>query len=461
MIPEHIRRVCRDNRVIPIEDNSSTLTIVAQTVSLKRDSQLGLAINRQINTRLYTPDDFIKLWRAVFGEQNQTMLSSTQPFSTKELIDHLLIAALHQRASDIHFEPNQHDYRVRFRVDGVLKLAMKPDLKFASSIPVRLKIMARLDIAEKRLPQDGQLVFHHYGKQYVMRMSTLPVTQGEKIVLRIIKQSDHTIDIHHLGLTSADLRQYQRALAMTQGLILVCGPTGSGKTVTLYSGLHEIDREKRNVCCVEDPIEMPLEGVNQSQINNKSQLTFAILLRAFLRQDPDVIMIGEIRDKETAHIAMQAAHTGHLVLSTLHTNSSCEAIIRLNQIGIANHLLASGLKLIISQRLLRLLCPRCKQRANHNTVIKGTEKMDKLVHYEAKGCAACNDGYHGRTAIYEFLVVSSPMIDLLFSTTPVSITRLEHYAKQQGMVTLYQAGIEVIKKGLTSFAELIRVTNVI
>lgn len=451
-ISNHIRKLCQEIDVIPINDDLQILTIAAKNASLFRDSQLGLAVHRQINTHICSAMRFNELQQTFIDKKSQHALLSYQNASVKQLIDQLLTAALNQRASDIHFEPDINEYRVRFRI------AMKPDPDLALQISARLKVMASLDIAEKRLPQDGQLVFTH-DKNYVMRMSTLPVSHGEKIVLRIIKQIDQLIDINSLGFSQQELLQYKNTLDMSQGLILVCGPTGSGKTVTLYSGLYQINLDQRNVCCVEDPIEIPIIGANQCQINNKSNLTFATILRAFLRQDPDVIMVGEIRDKETAQIAIQAAHTGHLVLSTLHTNSSCETIIRLNQMGIDNYLLASGLKLIISQRLLRLLCPHCKTLSVNHISTKHTHRKNEFPHYEPRGCKKCIAGYYGRTAIYECLAISPAIEELLFSNKQIPISKLMGLAQTQGMIPLYQAGIQLVKQGITSFAELIRVTN--
>lgn len=377
--------------------------------------------------------------------------------SVKKLLDHILIKGINEGASDIHFEPYITEFRIRFRIDGILHFIMRIDTLLVAPITVRLKVMAQLDIAEKRLPQDGQLIFSHDNNDYIMRISTLSIQNGEKIVLRILKSDTLHSNINNLGLNQRELLQYQRALSLSQGLILVCGPTGSGKTMTLYSGLNYIDRNQKNICCAEDPIEIPLPGINQSQINLQSDLTFARILRAFLRQDPDVIMIGEIRDSETAQIAIQAAHTGHLVLSTLHTNSSSEAILRLNQMGIPTNLLASALKLIISQRLVRLLCPFCKTRVKNTTPFPFEKSAFPITHYEANTCCHCINGYRGRTGIYEFLHVSPNVAEYLFSTNVFSVHDIEHITQQEGMLSLYDSGIELIKKGLTSFSELNRV----
>lgn len=357
-----------------------------------------------------------------------------------ESLDKLLLSALDKRASDIHFEPYLHHYRIRMRIDGVLQDMLMPPLTLAKQIAARLKIMAKLNIAEQRLPQDGQLIVD----RYAMRISTLPVINGEKIVLRVMDNNESELTIDDLGLTQHDLSIFQQILDYPQGLILVTGPTGSGKTVTLYSGLKKLNKPERNICSVEDPIEIPIEGINQTAINVKAGLTFAVILRALLRQDPDVIMIGEIRDPETAEIAIQAAQTGHLVLSTLHTNSSLEALIRLNQMGVKNYLVSSSLKLIIAQRLVRKLCHYCKVVASQLIVLGG----ETTAHFIAMGCEHCFGGYHGRVGLYEFLPITAEIQHQLLRDQMISPTN---------MVTLKVAGQKLVKDGVTAIAELQRV----
>ncbi|OCG03082.1 GspE/PulE family protein [Gilliamella sp. wkB112] len=355
-------------------------------------------------------------------------------------IDKILLDALVKRASDIHFEPYQHSYRIRMRIDGVLQDMLAPPLTLAKQIAARLKIMAKLNIAEQRLPQDGQLIIDHYA----MRIATLPVLNGEKIVLRVMDSYQNKLTIEDLGLTEQHLAIFYKILNNPQGLILVTGPTGSGKTITLYSGLKILNQTERNICSVEDPIEIPLEGINQTPVNLKAGLTFAVILRAFLRQDPDIMMIGEIRDKETAEIAIQAAQTGHLVLSTLHTNSSIEAITRLNQMGIENYLLASSLKLVIAQRLVRKLCSHCKAVASELIMLD----QQLVPHFIAMGCNHCIGGYQGRVGLYEFLVIT-PAIQQQITNHQI-ITPIN-------MITLQNTGRNLVKQGITSFAELQRV----
>lgn len=369
-----------------------------------------------------------------------------------ELTNQIIQDSVMKRASDIHLEPYQNVYRIRIRIDGILQLFNTLPTQLAKQITVRIKIMANLNIAEQRLPQDGLLCL---GKLN-MRISTLPVIDGEKIVLRIMDSVQHSLLINQIGLTAEQQLDYQTVLDNPQGLILVTGPTGSGKTVTLYSGLNYIDSSQRNVCCVEDPIEIPLEGINQTQINLKAGLDFAPILRALLRQDPDIIMIGEIRDTITAEIAIQASQTGHLVLSTLHTNSSAEALFRLNQMGVKTYLIASSLKLIIAQRLIRKLCPHCKVLAENTLIVEENDQPKHYSHYLAKGCQYCLGGYCGRTGIYEFLLITPAIRSLLLAHNLFTLDQIQQLMQQQQIITLSTSALNLVKQGITSFAEVQR-----
>lgn len=373
------------------------------------------------------------------------------------LTDQFLQDALNKRASDIHFEPYSNEYRIRMRIDGVLQTMAILPLSQVKPMAVRLKIMANLNIAEQRLPQDGQLTLG----QHAMRMSTLPILSGEKIVLRIMDNPQHTLSIDQLGLSQQNHLDFVKTLNLPQGLILVTGPTGSGKTSTLYSGLKEINVETRNICSAEDPVEIPISGINQTQINPKTGLDFAQTLRALLRQDPDIIMIGEIRDQQTAEIAVQAAQTGHLVLSTLHTNSSAQALIRLNQMGIKHYLIASSIKLIIAQRLVRKLCPHCK--ALSPLSFSSLQDVHQKIphHYLAKGCHHCLGGYCGRIGLYEFLLITEPIQALLLSELNFSLNQLEKMMAQCEIQTLRQSAINLVKQGITSLAEIERVLGIV
>lgn len=370
-------------------------------------------------------------------------------------VEQIIHLALSQRASDIHFEPYQHSYRIRMRVDGLLLLIATPPIALARQLAARLKILAQLNITEQRLPQDGQMTVQYQQQQYALRISTLPVYAGEKIVLRIMERAPISLDLAELGFSETAKLTYQQALDSPQGLILVTGPTGSGKSITLYSGLARLNQIERNICSIEDPIEIPLSGINQSQVNLKAGLTFAKALRAFLRQDPDIMMIGEIRDAETALIAVQAAQTGHLVLSTLHTNSSLETLIRLKQMSIDSYLLATSLKLIIAQRLVRRLCPYCKKLSPHPWIIDN----EAIDHYQAIGCQHCIEGYYQRTGLYEILPITPYLQQQLLKQATLTYPQLQCDAQLKNFKTLKQAGLTLIKQGITSVTELQRVIN--
>ena len=390
------------------------------------------------------------------------MINTT--YTEHELVDfinQLIKEALVKRISDIHFEPYQDKYRIRARIDGVLQEVATLPIELSRQVAVRLKVMAKLDIAEQRLPQDGQLNLD----EQTMRISTLPVAYGEKVVLRVMDNSTQQLFIDQLGLTDDELVCYKAMLNSSQGLILVTGPTGSGKTVTLYSGLMEINRGEQNICSAEDPIELPIAGINQTQVNAKIDLSFSKILRSLLRQDPDTIMIGEIRDKETAEIAVQASQTGHLVLSTLHTNSSAEALIRLNQMGIQNYLIASSLKLIIAQRLVRKLCPHCKKLSAEPIQLPKESFSDEdgnntiSHHYLAQGCQHCIGGYKGRIGVYELLVITPEIQSLLLNQSAFTLSAIQQFIAEKKIKTLAIAGIEQVKNGVTSFAEIQRVLD--
>jgi protein transport protein HofB len=372
-----------------------------------------------------------------------------------ELLNQTFQQALQQRASDIHFEPGEEVLRVRLRVDGVLHPL--PDFSPVLSGPLiaRLKVLGNLDIAERRLPQDGQFNFEIAGRSVSFRIATLPCRGGEKVVLRLLHQVKQALDITLLGMNTPQLQAFCLALNQPQGLMLVTGPTGSGKTVTLYSALQARNRPEINLCSVEDPVEIPLDGINQTQINTRAGLTFQNVLRALLRQDPDVVMVGEIRDAETAEIAIKAAQTGHLVLSTLHTNSTTETLIRLQQMGVARWMISSALLLVIAQRLVRRLCPHCHEQDGYYDVLPVTLWPSALPHWRAKGCERCYHGYHGRIALFEVLSVTPSLKQAIVSGA--SPQEIEQLARDSGMTTLFEHGCEAVAQGLTTVEELLRV----
>jgi type IV pilus assembly protein PilB len=350
-----------------------------------------------------------------------------------KFVNHVIQHALQQTASDIHIEPYTAHCRIRYRRDGILHEVAEVPSHLASRLVSRLKVMAKLDIAERRLPQDGRLQLHGMD----IRVSTCPTLFGEKIVLRLLDPQKMSLNIDHLGFDDTQKKLFLSKIKQPQGMILVTGPTGSGKTVTLYSALHHLNTAEKNISTVEDPIEIQLTGINQVPVNPKIGLDFATVLRTFLRQDPDILMVGEIRDKETATIAIQAAQTGHLVLSTLHTNSALETITRLHSMGIEPYNIVSAVSLVIAQRLVRKLCTACKQ----------PERIGKEIFFRANGCDHCLQGYSGRTGIYELLPITTEITEPILNGTYLS----------QAHDSLYQAGLEKVHQGITSLSEIHRV----
>lgn len=381
-----------------------------------------------------------------------------------KFINQMLLKAIQMGASDLHFEPYETKYRIRFRIDGILHQIATPPVNLKERFSARLKVMSRLDIAEKRLPQDGRIKLKiGPNKTMDMRVNSLPTLWGEKIVLRILDSSAAKLNIDQLGYNDVQKKQYLDALSKPQGLILVTGPTGSGKTVSLYTGLSILNDEETNISTAEDPVEINLYGINQVQMNPKAGLTFASALRAFLRQDPDVIMVGEIRDLETAEIAIKAAQTGHLVLSTLHTNSAAETLTRLLNMGVPSFNIASSCTLIMAQRLARRLCSKCKQvqdvSEQQMRAVGFTEEEIKegIQLYGPVGCDACSGGYKGRVGVYEIMVMNDRIAEAIMNdANSIEINKI---AVEQGMMTLRKSALEKAKLGLTSIAEVKRVTS--
>ncbi|MEM5732454.1 type IV-A pilus assembly ATPase PilB [Shewanella algae] len=379
-------------------------------------------------------------------------------------INKILTDAIRKGASDLHFEPYEKRYRIRFRIDGILHEVSEPPISLSGRISARLKVMSKLDIAERRVPQDGRIKMRlSRNKSIDFRVSTLPTLWGEKIVMRILDSSSAQLGIEKLGYEEDQKQAYLEMLARPQGMILVTGPTGSGKTVSLYTGLNILNTEERNISTAEDPVEINLEGVNQVHINPKAGLTFASALRSFLRQDPDVVMVGEIRDLETAEIAIKAAQTGHLVLSTLHTNSSAETLTRLLNMGVPGYNIASSVNLIIAQRLARRLCPECRQPEDipeHELLQLGftQQQIDAgFTPYKPCGCEFCSGGYKGRVGIYEVMKMSDEIARTIMEGG--NSLQIATTAKQQGMRDLRLSGLLKVIQGVTSIAEVNRVTS--
>ena len=386
-------------------------------------------------------------------------INDTNDESISQYIEQILYQAATQKASDIHFEPNENHYRIRFRIDGLLRTVTQAPAELSARLAGRLKILANLDIAERRLPQDGRTQLQLTQRNDLdIRVSTLPTIWGEKIVLRLLNQNTHALQIDQLGMSAQQQSVFIHALKQPQGLILITGPTGSGKTVSLYSALNHINRDTMNIATAEDPVEILLDGVNQVEVKPQIGFDFSHALRAFLRQDPDVIMIGEIRDKETADIAVKAAQTGHLVLATLHTNSAAQSISRLMQIGIAPYNVSASLNLIVSQRLIRKLCPQCKILVPPiSKLVEKRQSTTPITCYNANpnGCAHCHQGYKGRIGIYEVIHLDASLIHAI--NQQATSEQLDSLARQAGSESLYQSGLEKWAQGLTSHAELERV----
>jgi type IV pilus assembly protein PilB len=368
--------------------------------------------------------------------------------------------AIKKRASDVHIEPYEKILRVRFRIDGVLYEIMQPPIRLKNAITSRIKVMAQLDIAERRLPQDGRIKMKASGgKEMEFRVSVLPTMYGEKVVLRLLDKSNLQLDMTRLGFEEQQLAHFKEAIAQPYGMVLVTGPTGSGKTTTLYSALAELNKMSSNISTAEDPVEFSLMGINQVHINEDIGLTFAAALRAFLRQDPDIIMVGEIRDFETAEISIKAALTGHLVLSTVHTNDAPSTINRLLNMGVEPFLVTSSINLVLAQRLARVLCPSCKEavetppQALQDIGINGAA----FTCYGPVGCGQCgNTGYRGRIALYEVMPMDENLREQVLAGG--SANDVKRTAMTNGMQTLRQSGLVKVREGVTTIEEVLRVS---
>ncbi|MGF1773053.1 type IV-A pilus assembly ATPase PilB [Vibrio wakamikoensis] len=475
------------HRALPLSLENHCLTIaISDPTVVETENDFRFATGLQTELVLANCQDIRSTIRKLFGDNNLDSSSETKQLTSDDLanlvqvsdaeidniedlsqddspvsrfIHQVLMDAVRKKASDIHFEPYEHLYRIRLRCDGILIETHQPATQLSRRLAARIKILAKLDIAERRLPQDGRLKLRLSETASIdMRVSTLPTMWGEKIVLRLLDGDSANLDIDQLGYNELQKSLYLAALKKPQGMILMTGPTGSGKTVSLYTGLNILNTAERNVSTAEDPVEIHLDGINQVQINPKIGFDFSTALRSFLRQDPDVVMLGEIRDIETAEIAVKAAQTGHLVLSTLHTNSAAETVMRLKNMGVESINLASSLSLIIAQRLARKLCQHCKvidpmlPPLRHSLAISD----DELIYQASEqGCNHCNYGYLGRTGIYEVMECTHEIANALL--IGASMQEIEALAQSQGMTTLKQSGIEKLRDGVTSYQELQRV----
>ena len=393
----------------------------------------------------------------------ESATSVTEDAPIVKFVNKILLEAIKEGASDIHFEPYEREYRIRYRQDGILHEVANPPASLASRITARIKVMSNLDISERRTPQDGGFKMKISKTRSIdFRVSTCPTTWGEKVVMRVLDPSSAKLGIEALGFNAAQKAYFVKAIERPQGMILVTGPTGSGKTVSLYTALNILNTKEVNISTAEDPVEIKVPGINQVNINPKTGLTFSGALRSFLRQDPDIIMVGEIRDLETAEIAVKAAQTGHLVLSTLHTNSAAETLNRLVNMGIPTFNIASSVTLIIAQRLARKLCDTCKairdDFTNSGLIELGFSEADleDIQLYKAVGCNQCTNGYRGRVGLFEVLPMTKTLGQLIMSGgNSLDILKL---AQSEGMLTIFQSGLEKAKEGITTIEEVNRVT---
>ena len=476
--------MARRHRIIPVKHINNTLTVaVDDALNLFAIDNLRIMLKCNIECVMATEEEMSAMLDRYYESEKATVDTVVQELteedvSVKEeetgieeaddvpiikLVNLVMLEAFRSRASDIHIEPMETKLRVRYRIDGVLREVPGPPKRLQGSIISRIKLMAGMDIAEKRLPQDGRIKITLMNKDLDLRVSALPATYGESVVMRILDKSSLLLGLGELGFLQEDEDKFRHLTESPNGVLLVTGPTGSGKTTTLYASLSYINQPNRKLITIEDPVEYQISGINQVQVKTQIGLTFAMGLRSMLRQAPNVIMVGEIRDQETAGIAIQAALTGHLVFSTLHTNDASGAITRLIDMGVKPYLVASAVQAVLAQRLVRLLCPNCKEpyvpKKEELTALKLREEdvKDKPF-YRAKGCDDCgHTGYRGRKGIYELLVVTDSVRELIFQK--VSSNLIRERARLEGMKTLREDGTKKILLGITTAEEVIRITQ--
>lgn len=475
----------KQKRILPVEQNEKGVIVaVADPLDLDSLEELRLLLKQQIHP-IYCPkgtlEGAIELCYHQKEEETKRLFSNLEKGGAQtegaeydlleqsdqnpiiRMVNSILIEAIQQGASDIHFEPNEEGLLIRYRIDGVLLKRHAPPREYQAQMLTRIKVMAKMDIAEHRLPQDGRIKLWHGGREIDFRISTLPIVHGERIVLRILDKGNVVLGLERIGIDEKSIKTFRRWIQMPEGIILVTGPTGSGKTTTLYSAISEINASEMNIITVEDPVEYKLSGISQLNVNPRIDLTFAKGLRHILRQDPDVIMIGEIRDRETAEIAIQASLTGHLVLSTLHTNDAPSALTRLADMGIESYLLASSILGVVAQRLVRTICSQCKisYDPSREELLELQLKKEDLLHkkfYKGQGCAHCfHTGYKGRSGIYELMPVTTRIkSQVLKSQGSEEIRRV---ALNEDMTSLFAQGIRLVLEGITTSSEMLRVTR--
>ena len=462
-----------------LDFDSSGRLLCSQLPGLTLRTRIRFIIDRSVRFELSDDDEvrrLLKHWRAELSpqlegseeedfvsgfEDDEALLDLASDAPIIRLVNHLFARALDLNASDIHFEPNEHSLNVRCRVDGIMTRIEKLPVKIHTAVASRLKLMARLDIGEKRLPQDGRIDYQLGSNHLDMRVSTLPGVHGESVVLRILDRSDTAAELTALGMPQSILKDYQSVITQPHGMILITGPTGSGKTTTLYATLEKINSEKQKIITVEDPVEYQLDGITQIQANASIGLSFAAGLRSIVRQDPDVLMVGEIRDHETAEIAIESALTGHLVFSTLHTNDAAGAVTRLQDMGVEGYLISSSLLAIQAQRLVRRVCTDCASTGSigaHELAVLEITREECPEINRGQGCEACgHTGYRGRVGLYELLLMSDAIRHSVASGADANVMRNE--AISAGMRTLREDALDKLKAGLTTPEEVVRVTR--
>ena len=473
-------KLARRNQLIPIKLEEDLLTVaMADPLNIFAIDDIRIATGKRIHPVIASKEDIqnaIGLFyekesaeRALeefddtyttdlFEELDEETLANIESAPVVKLLNSIIRQAIKLKASDIHVEPLEKSLRVRFRIDGELQEIMNPQKTSLSAVVTRVKIMGRMNIAEKRVPQDGRVEMEIDGHDIDMRIAVMPTVYGEKVVIRLLDRSTVLLDKHELGFSDENMETFEKIIRHPHGIILVTGPTGSGKTTTLYTVLQELNRINSNIITVEDPVEYRINGINQSQVNIKAGLTFASGLRSILRQDPDIIMIGEIRDTETAQIAVRAAITGHLVLTTLHTNDTVSTISRLMDMEIEPYLISSSLVGIMAQRLVKKICSNCKEAYEPDYIEKKMLDLENgSVIYRGKGCNACNHtGYKGRTGIHEILPVTDKIKTMIDQRE--SLDKIKQEALSEGMVTLRYSCKELVLKGITTVDEMIKMT---
>jgi general secretion pathway protein E len=479
----------KQKTVLPVDQNEKrVLVAVADPLDLNVLKEVRLFLHREVEP-LHCPKEVIeaaieRCYGQKEGETNR-FLSNLQQNSVAaqrgdsleeydlldqgnqnpviKIVDTIFIEAIQQKASDIHFEPKEHGLSVRYRIDGVLQQRHTPPQEYQLSILTRIKVMAKLDIAEMRLPQDGRIKLRYGGREIDFRVSTLPVSHGERIVLRILDRGNILLGLDTIGMNEQALSIFRKLIHHPEGIILVTGPTGSGKTTTLYSALSELNAAQMNIMTIEDPVEYKLSGISQMHVNRKIDLNFSTGLRHILRQDPDVIFIGEIRDKETAKIAIQSSLTGHLVFSTLHTNDAPSALTRLADMGIESYLLASSILGVIAQRLVRVICPDCQKGyvpSKEELLEIGIKELkeNSQLFYRGTGCSSCfGTGYKGRLGIYECMLMNGKIKEQVIKNQ--NAEEIRKVAVSEGMVPLFYQGVQMVFEGKTTVEEVLRVTR--